>query len=121
LLRLAADEDFNNDIVRGLLRRNPRLDIVTVQEVGLSGAKDPAVLEWAAQEGRIIVTHDVSTMTKHAAARVRASKSMPGLFEVSRSIPIGRAIEDLLLLAECSLDGEWEGQILHLPLRRGRG
>ena len=41
---------------------------------------------------------------------------MPGVFAVSRSVPIGRAIEDLLLLAECSLEGEWEGQIRYLPL-----
>jgi len=32
MLGLAADENFNNDIVRGLLRRNPDLDIVRVQE-----------------------------------------------------------------------------------------
>jgi len=28
MLALAADENFNNDIVRGLLRRNPDLNIV---------------------------------------------------------------------------------------------
>jgi hypothetical protein len=50
MLPLAADENFNNDIVRGLLRRNPRLDIVRAQDVGLSGAGDEAVLEWAARE-----------------------------------------------------------------------
>ena len=53
MLRLAADENFNNDIVRGLLRRRPDLDIVRVQDVGLSGADDPAILEWAAREGRV--------------------------------------------------------------------
>jgi hypothetical protein len=47
MLRLAADENFNNDIVRGLLRREPGLDIVRIQDVGLSGADDPTVLEWA--------------------------------------------------------------------------
>lgn len=52
MLLLAADENFNNDIIRGLLRRKPDLDIVRVQDVGLSGADDPTVLEWAAQEGR---------------------------------------------------------------------
>ena len=56
MLRLAADENFNGDIVRGLLRRNPKLDIVRVQDVGLSGADDPSVLQWAAEQGRIIVT-----------------------------------------------------------------
>lgn len=43
MLRLAADENFNNNIVRGLLRRNPTLDIVRIQDVGLSGADDSQV------------------------------------------------------------------------------
>ena len=57
MLRFAADENFNNDIVRGLRRRKPELDIVRVQEAGLSGAVDPDVLEWAAREGRVLLTH----------------------------------------------------------------
>jgi hypothetical protein len=114
LLRLAADENFNADILRGLLRRKPELDIVRVQDVGLSGADDRAVLEWAAEEGRVLLTHDVSTLTRYAYERVEAGKPMPGVFEVSRSVPIGVAIEDILLIAECSLEGEWEGQILYL-------
>ncbi len=59
MLRLAVDENFNNDIVRGLLRRKPELDIVRIQDVGLSGADDPTVLEWAARENRVLLTHDV--------------------------------------------------------------
>jgi len=117
VLLLAADENFNNDIVRGLLRRRPDLDIVRVQDVGLSGADDTTILEWVAQEGRVLLTHDVSTVTHHAYERVQAGKSMPGVFEVSRGVPIGVAIEDILLLAECSLDDEWEGQVRYLPLR----
>jgi uncharacterized protein (DUF433 family) len=62
MLRIAADENFNGDVVRGLLRRNPNLDIVRVQDVGLSGADDASVLQWAADQGRIIVTHDISTL-----------------------------------------------------------
>jgi hypothetical protein len=116
MLRLAADENFNNNIVRGLLRRRPELDIVRIQDVGLSGADDAAVLEWAAQEGRVLLTHDVSTITRYAYERVRAGQSMPGVFEAGRDVPIGRAIEDILLLVECSLDGEWEGQVRYLPL-----
>jgi hypothetical protein len=117
MLRLAADENFNNDIVRGLLRRKPDVDIVRVQDVGLSGANDPTILEWAAQEGRVLLTHDVSTLTRYAEERVEAAKPMPGVFEVSRKVPVGVAIEDILLIAECSLEGEWEGQVRYLPLR----
>jgi hypothetical protein len=41
---------------------------------------------------------------------------MPGVFEVGASVPIGRAIDDLILIVECSLEGEWEGQVRYLPL-----
>ena len=116
MLRLAADENFNGDIVRGLLRRNPKLDIVRVQDVGLSGADDPSVLQWAADQGRIIVTHDISTLAKHAFDRIAAGQPMPGVFEVKSVAPVGQAIDDLILLAECSVDGEWEGQVRFLPL-----
>ncbi|MBI5183730.1 MAG: DUF5615 family PIN-like protein, partial [Nitrospinae bacterium] len=67
-----ADENFNNNIIRGVLRREPELDIVHIQNVGLSGANDLSVLEWAAQEGRIILTHDVNTITRYAYERIRA-------------------------------------------------
>jgi hypothetical protein len=116
VLRLAPDENFNNDIIRGLFRRKPNLDLVRAQDVGLSGADDPAILEWAARQGRVLVTHDVTTLSKHAYERVAAERAMPGVFEVSMSLPVARAIDDLLLIVECSFDGEWEGQVRYLPL-----
>jgi len=116
MLRLAADENFNGDIVRGLLRRNPTLDVVRVQDVGLSGADDPSVLQWAADQGRILVTHDISTLAKHAFDRIVADQPMPGVFEVKSDAPVGQVIDDLILLVECSVDGEWEGQVRFLPL-----
>src|SRR5690349_9083389 len=100
MLALLADENFHGAIVRGLLRKRPELDIVRVQDVGLSGADDLDVLEWAAQNGRILLTHDVATITKFAYERVKAGLPMPGVFEVSRSIAHGQAIEEILMVAE---------------------
>jgi hypothetical protein len=117
MLKLAADENFNNDVVRGLLRRNPDLDIVRIQDTEIAGSDDASVLEWAAHNQRVLLTHDVSTMTAHAYTRVRAGQPMLGVFEVGRSVPTSVAIEDILLLAECSLEGEWAGQVRYLPLR----
>jgi hypothetical protein len=115
MLRLATDEDFNNRIMRGLLRRKPDLDIVRVQDAGLAGKGDAEVLEWAAREARVLFTHDVTTMKRYVDERVAAGLPMPGVFEVSQQVPISQAIEDILLIAECSLEGEWEGQIRFLP------
>ncbi len=116
MLRLAADENFNNDILRGVTRRIPTIDIVRVQDAGLTSKDDPTILEWAAQVQRVILTHDVTTMTRHAYKRVEDGKPMPGVFEIARHVPIGVAIEEIILLAECSLEGEWEGQVRYLPL-----
>jgi predicted nuclease of predicted toxin-antitoxin system len=101
-MKLLADENFDNNIVR-------------VQDVGLSGQDDPTVLEWAAHENRILLTHDVATITRYAYERMAEGKTMPGVIEVTTDASIGRVIEDLLLLLSCSLDGELEGQIQYLP------
>lgn len=117
MLLLAADENFDNDILRGLLRRRPELDIVRVQDVGLSGASDSMILEWAAQQQRLLLTHDVATITHYAYQRLDAELPMPGVIEVSPALPIGQVIEDILLLVEFTLEGEWDGRIIYLPLR----
>ncbi|SRR6266498_3092845 len=116
MLHLVSDENFNNDIVRGLLRRKPELDIVRVQDMGLRGADDPTILEWASNEGRILLTHDAETMSYFAYERVKSQKPMPGVIEVADDLPIGQVIDDILLLAEYSEVGEWEGQVIYLPL-----
>jgi predicted nuclease of predicted toxin-antitoxin system len=117
MLKLAADENLNNDILRGLRRMVSTVDVVRVQDVGLAGADDAQVLEWASREGRVLVTHDVATMTEFAYERVAHAQPMPGIFEIPATMSTRQAIEDLRLIVECSLDGEWEGQVRYLPLR----
>lgn len=80
MIRFAADEDFSHAIVRALRRSLPDLDIVTIQDAGGSGWPDPRVLEWAAAERRVLLTHDVNTMIGHARARVERGEIVSGLF-----------------------------------------
>jgi len=116
-VRWLADENFNNDILRALFRRNPGIDVVRAQDVGLMGIDDEGILAWAAEQQRVLLTHDVSTITAHAYHRVTRDEPMPGVFEVSRDVSMRVAIDDILLLTECSRPGEWEGQVRYLPLR----
>ena len=88
-----------------------------MQDVGLDGTDDPTLLAWAATTSRVLLTHDVSTITAYAYDRARNGDSMPGVFEVSRDVPIVVAVEDILLISECSHPDEWEGQVRYLPLR----
>lgn len=117
MLSFLADENFDNDIVRGILRRDLTVDLVRLQDVGLSGAPDPEVLQWSAERGRILLTHDVATITKYVYQRVADRLPMPGVFEVSQTSAVGNVIDDILLLWELSSEDEWEGQVLYLPLK----
>ena len=116
MLRLISDENFNGDILRGLFRRCPDLDVVRVQDVGLDAASDPGILEWAAIEGRIVLTHDRDTMPFFAYARVKAAQPMPGVFLVSDVMPLGQAIDETLLAADCLAPEECQNLVRFFPL-----
>jgi hypothetical protein len=116
VLRLVSDENFNAGILRGLFRRHPDLDVVRVQDVGLSATPDPDVLAWAAGEGRTLLTHDRDTMPNFAYDRVRAGQPMPGVFLVSDLMPVGQAIDEILLAVECLTPEECKDLVRFFPL-----
>jgi predicted nuclease of predicted toxin-antitoxin system len=115
-VKLLVDENFRGAIVRGLLRRRPDIDLVRVFDAGLGEADDPTILAWAATEGRIVLTHDAATLIGFAYDRVAAGQAMPGIIEVRQDLAIRLVIDDLLLLIDASYEGEWNGQVIYLPL-----
>jgi hypothetical protein len=117
MIRFAADEDFNNDVVRALRRALPAVNHSRVREAGRGGQPDPEVLAWAAAEGRVLLTHDVTTMTRHALDRVARGEPMPGVIAAHQRLPVGDVVDDLLLVASCSLATEWVNRVGFLPLR----
>ena len=116
MLRLLADENFNGDIARGLLLRNPNIDLIRVQDVSLAETEDPPILEWAAMHNRIVVIHDRATMPDFAYDRIVDGQQIPGVFVLNDRMPIQQAIEELLLLDECSDQAEWPDLVVYLPL-----
>ena len=116
MIRLLTDEDFNHNILRGLIRRVPHLDFVLVHDVGLTSQPDPILLKWAASQHRSIVTQDVKTMVPYAKQSMRQGEPMGGLIVVPQSLGIGRAIEDLELIVECYSESEMRDSIKYLPL-----
>lgn len=115
-LKFLTDENFRTAILRGLLRRNPEMDIIRVQEVGLTSTDDPIILEWAAQQSRIVLTHDLRTMPDFAYERLGRGEKMAGLIAVGINAPIGVAIDDILLIHECMTSEELDGTVMRLPL-----
>jgi hypothetical protein len=97
VVRIVADENVNDDIVNGVLVRRPSMDIVRVRDVGLGGTDDPDVLAWAADNDRIVLTHDRKTMPPFAYTRLANGLPMPGMFVVDDWAPVGQVIDELLL------------------------
>lgn len=114
-MRFVADENFNNDILRGLKRHYPDLDVVRVQDTEIYEADDPVVLEWAAQTGRILLTHDAKTMPMFVYERIEAGLSTPGIFVINDERGVGEVIVELQMVIEGSDKSEWENLVTYLP------
>ena len=117
-IKLLFDQDFDLDILRGLQLRLPQVAALTAFEIGLSAAPDPELLAWAAERGRLLLTHDRQTMPDHIADRLTAGDQIAGVVIVSRRIPIGRVIDDLEIIVVCSNADEWINVTRYLPLTR---
>lgn len=115
-MKFLADEDFDNRILRGIIRRLPELDVVRVQDTEAINKTDPEVLEWADKDDRVLLTHDVNTMTYYFRERLGQGYSSPGIFLVPQSVPIGLVIEELVLIAQYSVDDEYRNQMRFIPL-----
>jgi predicted nuclease of predicted toxin-antitoxin system len=111
-----VDQNFNEHIVDGLTRRDATLEFTHVRDVGLAAAPDPAVLEWAASHGLVLLTHDRKTMPPFAYDRVAAGLPMPGVFLLGSDMPTGQAIEQLLLAIQCLSPEECKDQVHYFPL-----
>jgi predicted nuclease of predicted toxin-antitoxin system len=116
MIQLLLDENFNHRILRGLKRRLPTLDYVLVQETEVFQQDDPQVLDWAAAHDRVILTHDVNTMTKYAYERLESGQPLPGVVIIPKELAVGSAIEELVILLACSQPEEFPNRVIHLPI-----
>lgn len=116
MLRLVTDADVHHAIIRGVRRHAPEVDLVHSLDVLPGGTPDPDVLAWAAVENRVLISNDRATMIGFANRRVAAGEPLPGLVVASKKQAIGRAIEDILIIAECLSEEEIRDQVIFLPL-----
>jgi hypothetical protein len=114
-IRFLADADLNQALVDGIRLREPALDFLSAIEAGLEGMSDRAVLDLAANQDRILVSHDASTMPVHFVRFLNEGRRSPGVFLVPRDAVIRDAIDAILLVWSASSPADWANQIHHLP------
>ena len=74
--RFLADHDLNDAIVVGVRRREPAAEIARLRDLDLATQSDPEVLDFAARENWIVISHDFNTMGEAAWTRVAAGLPM---------------------------------------------
>ena len=116
MLRLFFDHDFNCKILRGLVKRIPDLDFITPNQLGNITESDENHLVWAFENRRVVISHDVNTMTDAANQRLKNGESIFGLILVHQVMPIGDAIAELEIIINCSDENEFENLVKFLPL-----
>jgi hypothetical protein len=114
-IRFLADSDLREAIVTGLRAQEPAIDFMTANQANLFGRKDPFVLEFAANQGRILVSHDRRTMPGHLSARLRSGGTSPGVLIARQEDSVGPIVEALLLIWSDATPEEWADQIRYLP------
>ncbi len=114
-LRFLADADLNYAIVAGARLREPAIDFLSAPEAGLKGVPDPDVLDLAASQGRILLSHDTSTMPVHFVRFLSEGRQSPGLLLVSQNAAVRDVIDAVVLIWSTSSPADWANQIHHLP------
>ena len=114
--RFLADNDFNQNIIEGVLRREPLVEFQRLRNIGLDERPDPEVLAWAAENGFILLSHDVNTMRGFAYERIAQGRLMAGLLLVHQTDPIAPVIESLVLIWSAMEAEELRGIVEFLPI-----
>lgn len=114
-MKFLADENFNNDILRGVWRRIPTVNFTRVQDTPITGVDDVRLLEYAAEHSYILLTHDVNTIRGYFYDRVATGLPVPGVFLVHKQTPVGRVVDALELIIFASDESEWDGRITYVP------
>lgn len=113
-IRFQADADLHVPIIKGLRRREPSIDFMTANEAGLAGIDDWAVLVLAASNGRVLVSHDISTMPE-AFSRFIQEQTSPGVILISQELSYREAIEGLLRVWSSTQAEDWQNVLSFLP------
>ena len=114
-MRLLLDENFDRRILDALRKRIPQLEIMRVQDVGLTSARDERIVDWIIENDFVLLTRDARTMIDHILARIDQGEQAR-IILVRQTCPSGQAVEEILTLVECSLPGDWANPVWYIPL-----
>jgi len=117
-LRYLIDENVNPLYPNQIKLKEPDIFIQVVgePETPPKGTLDPEILCWCEENNFILVTNNRTSMPVHLADHIAVNRHIPGIFILNQNLSVGENIEELILVALASEDGEYQDRIVYLPL-----
>ena len=115
--RYLIDENLSPAYRAQLFYHEPLLEVLRVGDVGAParGTQDPEILKWCEQNNFILVTKDPNTIPKHLFDHLAAGHHVPGIIMINSSVPTRTTLDDLILIAGASHEGEFRDRIIYIP------
>lgn len=116
--RFLIDENISPEYRTQLLRHEPSLTVLVIGDEGAPARStaDPEILKWCEQNQFSLITNNRESMPQHLSDHIEAGHHVPGIFTISLEVPMGKIIEELLLIAGASDADEYMDEITYIPL-----
>ena len=116
--RYLIDENISPEYRTQLLRREPSLMVLAIGDEGAParGALDPDILEWCEKHQFSLITNNRESMPQHLCDHRKKGGHVPAIFTINLKLPMGKIIDELLLIAGASNEDEYINEIKYLPL-----
>ena len=116
--RFLIDENISPRYRTHLLYHEPSLTVLVIGDEGVParGTPDPEIFAWCEQNQFNLITNNRESMPQHLSDHLSAGHHIPGIFTISLAVPMGKIIEELLLITGASDEDEYIDEIKYLPL-----
>lgn len=111
------DEHIDRTVQRQLLRRDVRMEILSVGDTGApaNGTSDRDILIWLEQHDYMLVTKNRSTMPGHYANHMAAGGHVPGVLCIRPNVTVGQIMDELYLIWQASTADEYRDRVAFIP------
>ncbi|QEI43362.1 hypothetical protein BMF77_03982 [Dolichospermum sp. UHCC 0315A] len=117
-IKYLIDENINPLYPKQIKLKEPDIVVQVIGETGIpqKGTLDPEILCWCEENNFVLVTNNRTSMPVHLADHMAVNRHIPGIFILNPNLSVGENIEELILVALASEDGEYQDRIVYLPL-----
>jgi len=117
-IRFLLDENLDPLYKTQLQLKKPDIVVYFVGEPGAppKGTLDPEILCWCEENDFVLFTNNRKSIPVHIVEHLAQGRHIPGIITYHPEMSIGKTLEELILIAEAGIPGDFADRIEYLPL-----